>query len=750
MPANEWRTSGWDFPTKEMLDDLTRGVKPDLRIDGLRLRLLSSKAMSNRTDRQSGQNIPLDFLPDPGDGLLLPCEVHVTVLDTRTTTKGRVIHVEQHEATIVRRVGSDGDQTLDVRLAKAFHIKLGNIFQAEACGTNGQRRWKRTVINSYSLEISLHFAESAHSAQFLSVVESCHADHFNGRPANEGIVRATWDKLPNCPSSGRLLPLKRAFGHKSLDLKYGLEVSMGWNKRRESELVRHNRMMNSPSQQLPTPSSSDDLEVGAGRTKGITVRYQRQVGIETNITNVQSLDCILCTSASGDDRQRSNSRKTARQPPASSFERLLFHYRCFHGYLDWQLGERLESDDGAEIVCVNISDKEKGVDADARAQENTHEGYSWIAPSRPFDLKAFAAGDERWIGGGQRVSEQSRRKGRFARQGATRPEEVIHTVPPRLRQVLAVEDVPNLPVSQPRHSVVPDIMDVTFYHSSSKLPIKAGETLRHGEADGDDNRLLHSQRRDLLDAGLSFEARAFHKAFNKHLDIEQPIGRASIRDTSVRFVRKYRDAHHSGGWLDELQAKLIHLRDHGLLDSDAVKYCLGIMSTRGSAKAEADHSNGTPKRDESLPGNGQARSNGRFASASQGSAKKKPHRWSGGGADKDIIQSGVGTLHSSCATKKSSGALYDAARADVRNGSGDLDDDTIMADVDDDDDTAVARGIATSNGGPSARIRDDEKPIKRRRVCACGPSSVTILTALVVTSIWLALILSSEWQGGDA
>ena len=43
MVANEKRESGWDYPTKEMLQDLLRGQKPVLRIDGLQIRAVRGK-----------------------------------------------------------------------------------------------------------------------------------------------------------------------------------------------------------------------------------------------------------------------------------------------------------------------------------------------------------------------------------------------------------------------------------------------------------------------------------------------------------------------------------------------------------------------------------------------------------------------------------------------------------------------------------------------------------------------------------
>lgn len=44
MSANERRDVGWDYPTTEMLEDLLKGQKPVLNVDGLRIWRHGSRA----------------------------------------------------------------------------------------------------------------------------------------------------------------------------------------------------------------------------------------------------------------------------------------------------------------------------------------------------------------------------------------------------------------------------------------------------------------------------------------------------------------------------------------------------------------------------------------------------------------------------------------------------------------------------------------------------------------------------------
>ncbi|KAK5108907.1 hypothetical protein LTR62_007709 [Meristemomyces frigidus] len=690
MVANERRRSGWDYPTKEMLDDLVRGVKPELRIDGLRLCPLHRKGRQIQPIRQLQRTPPLDFLPRADDGLLLPCRVRVIVLDTRAG-RDRTVYSEQREATVVQRETGSESQYFEVRLKQSFRIRLGNIFQATESGGNGQRRWKRTISNSYTLEVSFSLGDSAHSARFFSAIEDYHVDQFIGEPPNEAVVRAAWEELPNCPPSSKLLPLKGPSRHKSLELKYGMQVDMGWNSNQDSELTRYNRLRNTPCEQLPTPSSLDGLQAGTTMNSSPTVRYKRQVGLETLTNDETSLKCIFCSKSSDGSHEHMYDSPSALKRPASSIGRLLFHYRCFHGNYEWRLGERIQEEEGPEVVCVEIIDKELRSEVDVFAAEK-RDGHSWIAPTRPFDIGAYVNGVDRWTGGEGRKNARGKPRGRKARNNAGPADDAISDASFN-KELSSLADVMDLPKPQRRHNVVPSQPGVTFYHSSSKQPIQPGTVIYHGDAEAASDRLVHSRRRALMETGLSEEAQGFHEAFNKHLEAERPAGKWALRDACVRFVRKHKVVEHSGAWIEELEAKLGHLRDHGRLDEDVVTYCLEVVD--------------------------QSR-NERFASVLNGSTNgisgttpgaKKPHRWGGGGIDKDITQTGINesSISRDNEAVQREDFPFKKRKLSALHATEQHDGDTIMADYDDEmRGTSSKANTARKVAGP------------RRRVCTCG------------------------------
>ena len=94
MIANEKRISGWDFPTREMLEDLMVGEKPVLGLESLQIRHPRSKtSIKKRSHKRSNNAEGLDWLPDPDVDFTWPCRIGISVLDTRSTatTKPRNI-----------------------------------------------------------------------------------------------------------------------------------------------------------------------------------------------------------------------------------------------------------------------------------------------------------------------------------------------------------------------------------------------------------------------------------------------------------------------------------------------------------------------------------------------------------------------------------------------------------------------------------------------------------------------------------
>ncbi|TKA74879.1 hypothetical protein B0A55_05036 [Friedmanniomyces simplex] len=676
MIANERRKAGWDFPTREMLGDLTRGRRPVLRIERLGLRLRSGSkggggGCGGGTRQVRPGDVELDWLPDPNVGLRSPCHVLVTVLDTRTAAKKEVVRVTRG-CVVVQHVHDNGESSFDVELAQSILIELDQLLVETESGSNGFRHWKRTTTAKYSLEVTIHCQDSEQSAELLGRLHSRPVEHYKGVPASESRVKAVWEDLPSCPPTGHLLPLKRAQGHKATGLQYGMDISMGWSRRKDSPLELYNRSRENQNNQLPTPSSSDVQESSVAKEKQHIVRYVRHMGVETWATVEEGLRCIFCANAARGGRADMYLSKSALKESATTLDRLLLHYWSCHGFYEWQKVATPVSFAEQELVTIEIRPKKRHNAAPA-AFDSPREEYSWIAPDRPFDIKAHIAGDERWTGGAQPKMEGRGRRGgprHQAEQGAVRGA-------PKSARTSRLEEVEDLPPRKRQRIVMPLNADVTFYHSSSKAPIRPGEALSESEDESADDRLLHSQRRNLKQNGLTAEAVAFHEAFNRHLDVEQPSGKSATREAMVRFARKQLLVDHNGAWLEAFQAKLTLLSSHRVIDEQTLAYCLGLMDVdygpppgrrkgedarKGAEEVEdgdgdtvmKDHGQAEDIRDGGPPA--ESESAGGSKTPLLGKQRRVPHKRSDGGTHRDLSTNGVahGNRHSDAPTTHAS------------------------------------------------------------------------------------------------
>lgn len=686
MVANERRSAGWDYPTHEMLQDLVKGQKPVLRIDALQLRLRGVKNSNHwQTAQRSGDHDELEWLPVPSDDLHLPCHVTISVVES---SNRRSIYVHSLQGTIAKRqFASDGGHFYDITLCTPFLIELDKLFIATESGVNGSRHWKRTVTTKYTLEVAIKCQDSETTAALLGKLESVDPSNYAERPANEGTLRVVWSNLPQCPASGELLPAKHARGHKSVELKYGMDISMGWARRKDSPLEMYNRERLAIGRQLPTPSASDDQEVV--KTNQLAVRYSFKQGEETRAFTQDDLSCIWCQSVAGDNDHGFRDWYDKASVPCKSLNRLRLHYMTCHDHFKMEVGEVVNTEGGQVVpIAIALSEKHSSLTAmDSPAYHPTLEEYSWTAPERPFDISAHVAGDESWVGGGKPKPKRASGRAPKAKEGA---ELGATAVPVMSRKRAALDEVSDLPTPKRKRFKVPAVPGVTFYHNRSKQKIQPGEELSESDDEMYDDRLARSQQRNLAALGLSKTVCKFHQAFNRHLDAEQSSSKAFIVEALIRFARKHQTELWDDEWRHAFEEKLKHLESHGIISIDIVTACLdrqlSAMDEQHSGEANraqdscranaenprnddegsdlemSDYEQPRARDNRNLPtrlnGEGtdadpkskpeQRRLKGRFTSepSSKGSSprSKKGHKWSGGGADRDIVEAGRASL----------------------------------------------------------------------------------------------------------
>ena len=562
MIANEKRDWGWDFPTTEMLEEYMNGNTPILQLESLQIRSPGSKTSvrKRRHDEHSNQADGLEWLPPPDADNVWPCTVGVAVsIPKDNQSSRRQIHFESVPATLIRCARDDKRPSFDVWLAKPLFIRIEKLFVVTDSGGNGTRSWKRTITASYQLDITVQCEDSEDSSNFLGLLESKDASSYHGAPGSEAVLKATWNDLPACPPHVKMLPLKRAKGHKSLELDHKMGVAMGWISRRDY-LNTYNKVWaakRDSSRQLPTPSASDDMEkVG----KRYSIAWKFRDTSATKVMTVQSVSCPICKDSRDYDQ----------------ISRLMLHCMHHHPQFSFEREDEINEPD-SPIFRATI-----WLDAAPQAHDKPNEdedvNISWVAPSRPFNIKAYIRGEDDWTG---QVRSKSKKGG--ARQA--KEKEVSSVLPPQpSRKRPAPEEVEDLPEHKAKKHCVPHVPGVRFYRKISKQLIRPGEFLAESDDDVDESWLAQAQAPALEDLGVCGASKAFTMAFDQHLAREQSDSSVLTRDALVRFARHHTDELKDVQWQRLFRAKLNQLRAFGIIGDEIVSYCVQLIQQTSEAE----------------------------------------------------------------------------------------------------------------------------------------------------------------------
>lgn len=651
LKSRQRRRADWKYPTESMLEHLTAHSSPVLRIEHLRLQPPGSKVPDRGEQIQRKDSGLYDLLPDPDEGRRQACTVQILIPEPKNGNVRSPLYKESLQGTLVRRSLANGQAYFDIELRKPCLISIDQFRTDAEQQDKTSSKWRRQLSTQYSLHVYVQFEDAKQALTSLSEIEPQVSPTVLGRTASEGRLKATWEDLPRCPREGEMLVVTRQQGHKSERLKFRMAVSMAWSKRKKSPLEQYNQVREQVNnEQLPTPSASDAQEPPTGTRRRYVIRYQHEIGAHMRVLTQDSLTCIMCSTV---DQSRAflYDGKLALKRDASTLDRLMLHYWTFHHHFEWTRGPPTTDEDGRVHATITIGKKDDS--RRAMPPGRAGEEYSWVAPGpdRPFDLSAHVNGEETWTGGMK--SRAKSRRARRPRQDLVAEEE-DHTA-----AITAGEDVEIQPGRHKRFPV-PQVPNVTFYSGLTKRPLLVGEMVSDSEDELYDHRIEPSERHGLRKLGFSEDAVDFHVAFNRHLDGEQSTSSVLMRGAALRFAKKQRGQQRSVEWIRAFETKLRHLQSHDILDRDIVDRCLGIC--RGSPEDnEGGHLNdevGVASAGplQSTPHAGGYRVNGKFASTPNGTPKpKKPHKWSGGGADRDIIADGLKHMGATLASSASAG-----------------------------------------------------------------------------------------------
>jgi hypothetical protein len=560
MSTNGKRILGFDYPTREMLEDLMKGRKPIVRIVALQIREKGSKMKAaNRLSRVSGDGDGFDFIPSSDVVFDVPCIVEVSIFEP-SNPKQR-IYQESRPATIQQYLHDGRTSTFEVQLKRSeagkeqpFLIELERLFTVTESGNSGSNgyRWKRTITTNYVMEVTIRFWDSCDSEKLLARLESDPPHYL--RP-NETILTASWDQLPTCPQPGDLVPLKRTKGHKGKqDVgKYQLEIMMGWQRRKDAPLKQYNKFRTSvdkPDRQLPTPTASENSERLMQQT---VVVYRYQEGPTTRTKTMTGLLCPLCPNLY--------------EHP--SFDRLRLHCAMYHDHFHFELvvdGTLHAARSSAVQHTVDIT-----LPTDVKqVNKQQKDIIDWVAPQQPFNVAAWCRGHDEWMPGPQSKAKEKRGRPAGGKAKDMAPSGAIRNV----RKRPAPDDVEDLPEHRPRKQRVPNVQDVNFYHRSSKQRIEPGSLVSDSDEEIDEYWLAQKNRYGMVELGVGLVAAGFKMAFETHMQRERPESSLLLREALVRFMRNYDMQLRDAEWQRLLADQLLMFHQHRIVDRETVDFCL--------------------------------------------------------------------------------------------------------------------------------------------------------------------------------
>jgi hypothetical protein len=470
------------------------------------------------------------------------------------------IHVDTRCGTIESSTATTKQRVFDICLEDPFSIEVEKIYVTIERGNNGTYRWKRTIPAHCQLNVEIKCLHHSDAVHLLGLMEKKSASKYRGSLTEEdATLRATWYELPECPPAGKLLAMTRTDGpESSIKMKFGVELSMGWSRKKDSPLAafaKQRRAALVPDQiQLPTPSASDESENIPKQQYIVTWIF-----MNSRFHKMKSLKCPLCATA-----------PSARaQHEFSSFDRLHTHVMMWHDH--FQPRVELTGYDNTGVatrrytihLSLSTAPTEKMTQPKYKGEED-----HWIAPEVPFDEQAYLRGEDTWTGHVRKVERADRPQISAAKK---QPSSGSGSIKPKVRPVLSdIKDLPDLPKTK---WPLPKVPRVRFYRTKSKRPFEPDENISESDESVDENWLQAHKRDEMISLPISAGGSDFYQDWNRAATEDDFPADLFTRECLVRFTRNHRGKM----WDDEYYAEFIktvnRLHELKLIDSEVQSYC---------------------------------------------------------------------------------------------------------------------------------------------------------------------------------
>ncbi|KAK8161427.1 hypothetical protein IWX90DRAFT_267843 [Phyllosticta citrichinensis] len=433
------------------------------------------------------------------------------------------------EATL--KAHRDGTATLSLLRPPTFPAQVFQGLEKEYNGGNLGTH----VGPKYVLKIALQCAypsDNEEVFEFLGIGQQ--------RGSDGQYLRSYVHHLPRCPTTDKGFEIKLAKSSEKLLCKseHTLHVDMDWVVPNMSIMKEFNRTIRLERGQCSS--------VPMQPMEPVRITYRcDQAGMQKPLV-VQGSLCPICW-----------------MRDFRTVERLQMHMKLQHDRFHFAFKEfRPPEGPAPREVHVRLTFKERTEKPDSTGRK--FQEIRWIAPNRPFDLDAFLAGDESWVGGKRRRA----------------PLAAIAALDAKIQR--RPEDVEDLPKPARKRYKVPRIIqeaekEIVLFAMHSRRPLVEGEEISENDDSTIPAYAVSKTRR--RSPNMPRTAVEFEDKWDAHM-LDERLNSDSVGEAVVRFLRHNETwIKNTPGMLNEWFNKLGELKEDGLLSDAFYKYLTSAAST---------------------------------------------------------------------------------------------------------------------------------------------------------------------------
>ncbi|EON61713.1 hypothetical protein W97_00929 [Coniosporium apollinis CBS 100218] len=555
--------SSWRFPSKDMLEKISKKQKPVLKIDVQGLRCKSKAQPKSKAN--DGEALVKTELVDVNNNskLRCPCRVEITIWENGGEKS--IIRRDFREAVLRAYPTESGETVFGLDLDEPFYVEVSRLFVTVDKG----QHWKKTVTAEYTLDIKIHFTDiEDQDAVFCEMNKSSSACTHSDKLTPLAIK---WKKLPRCPSEDEGLQVYRAFSKKEkIALNYELAVDMAWKTSKDTPLTVYNRALRTfRIRQLPSPISEPPSQ--PKQFSQVTYIFRDECLSKTRVLMRDDFFCFVCT-----------------QKHFETFEELHFHLKSHHHYFTFFVEKEEKKEPDAVVLLAKIEVEVSDQPENDRPSRNglSERDIDWVAPEKPFDMGKYLGGDNSWVA----PTTKSKR-----RVPVNRSESAPVPAPTLRLKRRRPEEVAELQPGKRKRFKVPQAPEgVRFFRRISKRPLEEKEWLSESDDNIDEGWLKLRRNRIISDSNCAEKKKAFTMRLDNYVQDEGLSGDAYAGDTLVRFVRAHRQWLKTSGMSEELHIKANELFDDGIISDKVRAWC-------GSFSAEPPNGGPTTVHDRTIP-----------------------------------------------------------------------------------------------------------------------------------------------------